>query len=193
MTCREFWNQMPELEFGPEQPEHARQCPACAALLESQKALAEGLQRLAADNRKIAAPAGLEARLTAAFRNHSGAAGSRAPARGWWAWIPAAAAVAALTFLILWWYPTRLPSRGTEQAVAPVVSETLAADSGFIPLPYAEEASVSDDGDLVDVELSRATLVAWGVALPDGDPREAVEAEVLLDAGGAPQAVRLVQ
>ena len=81
MTCREFWRRMPELETGPEESEHTRQCAACAALLERQQALAASLRRLAMDGRTVEAPARLEASLRAAFREHSGLVGAPFPAR----------------------------------------------------------------------------------------------------------------
>ena len=47
MNCQEFWDAMPELEGGPdrEAPPHVRECHACAALLDNQRALAAEIGR----------------------------------------------------------------------------------------------------------------------------------------------------
>jgi hypothetical protein len=46
---------------------------------------------------------------------------------------------------------------------------------------------------LIRVEMPRSALIAMGVPLTDGDAAEPVEAELMLGAGGAPEAVRILQ
>jgi hypothetical protein len=191
MTCREFWDRMPELEAGGRPLEHASECAGCAALLERQRALAMGLRRVAGQRNDVEAPARVEERLLEAFRGH----GAPVPALATPAWprrsaqVSVAAAVMVLAVFLLW--------RRPPQPVAPVAGpETTAAadlDSDFIPLPYAGEAGSAEDAALIHVEMPRSALIALGIPVSDGDAAEPLEAEVLMGMGGAPQAVRVLQ
>ena len=197
MTCQEFWSRMPELESGQQQFDHVRQCVSCAALLERQRALSAGLRRMAAERHAVEAPAHLEAGLRATFHSPPGVPAT-SPSLHWWAqrglWVPAVAALLALAVFLVW--ERRPPPAGP---VPPVHIASLAGDaaaepdSGFIPLPYAEPTGTPDDDDRVQIEVPRATLIALGIPMPEGDAREAVEAELLLGAGGTLQAVRLLE
>jgi hypothetical protein len=191
MTCREFWSQMPELESEPGEFEHLRECSACQALLGRQRAVATGLRQIAANSKTLEAPARVERKLLAAFRNVSSEPVPE-PVSLWptrpWAWLPAVAAVLILAVLLVW----NLHPRGPGARFASLEADDASGwDTDFIPLPYAVGSAVSDDADLVHVQVSRSTLAAWGVPLAD-ESGDAIEAEVLLGAGGAPQAVRLL-
>ena len=191
MTCREFWVRMPELEAEGQPLEHARECAGCAALLERQRALAMGLRRVAGERNGLEAPARVEERLLEAFR------GNRVPAEvmathGWprrSAQISVAAAVMVLAVFLLW----RRPPQPIEPVAGTETTTAADLDSDFIPLPYAGEAGSAEDAALIRVEMPRSALIALGVPVADGDAGEPVEAEVLLGAGGAPQAVRVLQ
>jgi hypothetical protein len=198
MTCREFWDLMPELEGAGQPLEHASECPRCATLLQQQRALAMGLQRVASQRHNLEAPARLEERLLEAFRAKMTPplevfTPRTAPAtHGWLGWpaqVSFAAAVMVLAVFVLWRHP--------RQPVQPVAgSEAIASvdlDSDFIPLPYAGEAGSAEDANLIRVEMPRSALMALGVPVADGEAGEPVEAEVLLGMGGAPQAVRILQ
>ena len=192
MTCREFWDRMPELEGAGQLLQHARECLRCATLLEQQKDLAMGLRRVASQRHGLEAPARLEERLLEAFRGQMTAPVPTPATHGWLRWpaqVAFAAAVMVLAVLVLWRHP--------QQPVQPVASpEATAAadlDSDFIPLPYAGEAGPAEDGNLIRVEMPRSALMALGVPVVDGEAGEPVEAEVLLGMGGAPQAVRILQ
>jgi len=198
MTCQEFWSRMPELEPGQQQFGHARQCASCAALLERQRALRAGLQRMAAERHSVEAPAHLEAGLRAVFRSRA-ARPATSPIR-WraqhWSWVPAVAALLVIAvFLVRAPQPQTAGLAGPQPAqIASLAGDDAAeTDSGFIPLPYADTTGAPGDGDRVEVEMPRATLIALGIPLAEGDAREPVAAEVLLGAGGTPQAVRLLE
>lgn len=195
MTCAEFWSVMPELEAASQEWEHARECASCGRLLERQRALERGLQTLAHGEKGLQAPARLEDTLLAAFRSSHEAPTPRAVRRHWvpaWNWAPLAAAVAGLALFLAWNIPLREAPRTAVGAAAVDVADAAASDADFIPLPYAPDKLASEDGDRVQVQLSRSTLIAWGIPIADeaGGP---VEAELLLGAGGAPEAVRLLQ
>ena len=202
MTCQEFWNRMPELESGQQQFDHVRQCASCAALVERQKALSAGLRRLAAQRHSVEAPAHLEAGLRAMFRSPAGlvVTSPRWWVQRWWThqgfWVPAVAALLALAIFLVW---ERRPQRAGTPGTPPVhiaslgVDDAAEMDSGFIALPYADATGTPDDDDRVQIEVPRATLIALGIPIPEGYAGEAVDAEVLLGAGGTPQAVRLLE
>jgi hypothetical protein len=149
-----------------------------------QRTLAARLRQLAAAQKDMAAPPRVESALRAAFRQQ---AAQPALSPRLWRWAPALAAVLVLAVFLGW------QRRPLSQPVAPLeTAESMGNDSGFFPLASAEAVPSEDEADLVRVELPRSTLLAWGVPVTEGETGEAVEAEVLLGAGGAPQAVRLL-
>src|SRR5215467_11338926 len=196
MTCREFWSRMPELslpKLNLHAPDHLRECADCAAALERQQALAEGLRHLAEKRARLSAPPRLETELLQAFRSHAAVHVPHSSAHWWarpWSWAVAAGLVLGLVFA---WNLERQPGPTSAPEVASVESAaSTESDAGFIPLPYASETIASDEADLVHVRVARSTLIALGVPLTEGAD-EAVEAEVLLGVGGTPQAVRILQ
>ncbi len=196
MTCDEFWKEMPELAGAEDAPGHASECPACAALLERHRSIAEGLAQIAKNSVALQASAGLESRLVEAFRNR---ASSRPPAP-WRYWMPwaAAAAAALLVVLSLAWIRGRQPQRAEQVSsnVQVAAADFAAEDSGFVPLPYgAADLAASDpgdDADLVRVEVPRSALVALGVPVPVDTPAR-VEAVVALGPDGMLQGIRVLQ
>jgi len=195
MTCREFWSRMPELDSGERQCDHLRECKECAREMERQRVLAVGLRHLARKGSTLDAPPRVETGLLAAFRNYYAGISAPVAADRWWShvwtWVPIAAACLLLAgFLIRGLGPRPTPVPPIQ--FASVESEDAdGSDAGFIPLPYATETPSGEEADLVHVRVSRSTLLGLGVPLSDG-PGDAVEAEVLLGAGGAPQAVRVL-
>lgn len=83
---------------------HMEECEACACLLETERALTNGLRSLAASMEGCAAPASLEASLLAKFRERTQAATQVSPvvvempqrATRWHRWYPHAVAAAVL-------------------------------------------------------------------------------------------------
>jgi hypothetical protein len=119
---------------------------------------------------------------------------AKSPSFHWW--VPAVAALLALAVFLVW---ERRPQSAGRSGAPPVYIASVTGDdaaemdSGFIALPYADATGAPDDGDRVQIEVPRATLIALGIPMPEGEAGEAVEAEVSLGAGGAPQAVRLLE
>jgi len=199
MTCREFWNGMPELEATPEALEHGRQCASCAARLEGQSDLAAGLKRLTLDRQQ--APPWVEARLLEAFREQAGraprvlpfpqAALSR-PIR-WVAWVTAVAAMIALgVFLVR----SRQPEPIHTLVAGTVIAEPAAddsAESDFMPVPYSVQSVPVEEADLVRVEVPRSALIALGLPVAADASAGNVEAVVALSTDGVVQGVRILQ
>ena len=209
MNCQEFWKTMPELARNQDHWEHLRDCPACARWWERQRGLAAGLRAVAAEWIHVEAPARVEARLVAAFRDHSGLGHSRPsrayPPRMWLpvvTWFAAAAAVVALALVLVsnrQPQPVRrnLPS-GFESALVQAPVELVTGDDSpfnnqdFIPLPNAERISPNEDVNLVRVEVPRSAMIALGYDVSADRASEPVEAEVVLGADGLARAVRFL-
>jgi hypothetical protein len=209
MNCQEFWKTMPETGRKPDHLAHLRDCPACARRWEQQRGLAAGLRAVAAEWSHVEAPARVEARLIAAFRDNSGAglSGSAmtSPPRMWFpvvTWFAAAAAVVALALALVSNHQPRPAHRvlpgGFESASARVPVELETGDDSpynnedFIPLPNAERISPNEDVNLVRVEVPRSTMIALGYDVSAERSSEPVEAEVVLGADGLARAVRFV-
>jgi hypothetical protein len=185
---------MPELESGTQHFSHTSECTACAALLEQQRTLAVGLQRLAEGSKAMSAPPRLEARLVAAYRakKEPRPISKRRPTL-LRLWSPAIAAAIALVFLVGWSLRPKATQIALPVTTQPAeVAEVVSSDSDFVALPHADVENLTD-GDLVQVEMPRATLAALGVPLPDEGTTGKIRAEVVLGPGGVPQAVRLLE
>jgi hypothetical protein len=209
MNCQEFWKTMPELALNPDHLAHLRDCPACARGWDQQSALSAGLRRVAAESSHIQAPARVEARLAAAFRQHSGLGHSRPGiSRQPPVWIPlatwfsAAAALTVVALMLVNRQPQpahRPPLAAFESAMvlhAPVELEF--GDSpydteDFIPLPNAQGISPDEDVNVVRVELQRAAMIPLGYEVSADRASEPVEAEVVLGADGLARAVRFLE
>ena len=194
MTCREFWNTMPELEPETGQFPHAQECASCAALLERQRVLAASLHRAATGRHFVEAPSHLEAKVLDSFRArmavHSVLRERRARVMRW---IPAAAAVLLLASGLAWrWQQTPARTAG-EQVARFQWYDAGDPETDFIPLTNTDDSPVVNEADIVQVRVPRSALVALGLPLEEEDASELVQAEVLLGAGGTPTAVRLVQ
>ena len=194
MTCHEFWNQMPELAAESEQIEHVQECPSCAALLQRHRAITGGLHRLARESSSNQAPAKLELRLRAAFREQAGAG----PVPIWryrLAWGSAAALMAVAMFFTLGRQAHRNPMPNTSVSVQAAV-DLADVNSDFIALPFgvADSAAVNpaEDADLVRVEVPRSALIALGVPVAEGGSAS-VEAVVALGADGTLDGIQLLQ
>ena len=188
MTCQEFWKLMPELEASAEH-QHARECGSCAALLERQNALQQGLARLAQDFQTDQSPHQLETKLVQAFRQQHRGVVTRGRQRVPLAWGLAAAAVVGLVFVAS--LDRRSITRPQRSDTVAEVVETEEAED-FWPLPNASGGVSAEDADLITVEVPRSTLVAMGVPVADDGPGR-VEAVLALDGDGVVQGVRLLQ
>jgi hypothetical protein len=62
----------------------------------------------------------------------------------------------------------------------------------FIPLPYADDPAAVDEGAVVRVVLSRATLASFGLTEAPEMRDDSVSADLLVSEDGTPQAIRLV-
>jgi hypothetical protein len=195
MNCHEFQEQ----DCGA--LEHLDECSACAAQYAREQKLSAGLRALAAQSR-AEAPARVERRLVAAFRNEMGLASTQRRA-GWVpmvAWTAAVAATLLVGFVLL---EGRQPprthhvTRGTVELAAVDAAEAvdpMAAladgDGEFIPLPNAESLAPNEQVNLVRVEVPRASMIPLGYAVSEENAADVVEADVVLGADGVARAIR---
>ena len=214
MNCRQFRNLLPQLGdsetelVSQEAMAHLRSCPSCPPLLERQRTLRAGLRRLAAEQAPVTAPPKVEALLLDKFRAmaespRQATALPRPRPVSSLSPLPAGilfagALAAALATFLLWNHPPASRNAlSPETTISEAADNSAALDTDFIPLPYYGSGSLlpeaAADGDVVRVEMPRSTLVALGVAVPEGGDSEPVEAELLLGAGGMPQAVRVLE
>ncbi len=205
MNCKEFRETMPELELSGSagQGEHAGQCPACAALLEEQRRLAEGLRAARQEWRREEAPQRLESRLASAFRSHNGLVPQRA-AFGWAPVVTWAAAAAAIIVLAMFLVHARQPQPAQRRASNGVQLATrsmgdskaglnaMYGEAGFIRLPNAEEIEPNEDINYVRVEVPRSSMIPLGYAVKAERASDLVQAEVVLGADGLARAVRFL-
>jgi hypothetical protein len=216
MNCRQFRNLLAEFEepgfesarASAETMEHLGRCASCASLLKRDQALRAGLRQLAVRQGQWEAPARLETTLLREFRAQSDTSQQSPhvhPRRLAPNFAPlpvgilsAGALAAALAAFLLWSHPpTSRAVPSSDLVAASDVDDSTALESGFIPLPYFGDAGLlsgpAADADVVRVEMPRSTLVALGVPVADDGGAEAVQAELLLGAGGMPQAVRILE
>lgn len=206
MNCQEFWNRNPDVarHASARHLEHLRECPECAARLEGERALANGLRAWSAEMKKVQAPSSVEARLRAAFRSQNGL--PAAPAgRGRWmpvfTWSAAWAATLAAALFLVWARPQKHPAvnmQGAEVAVVEFQGEGTSGMSapdgdGFVALPDAPRLDTGEDVNLVRLEVPRSTLTSLGFPMVDDEASETVVADVKVGSDGLPRAVRFLE
>ncbi len=216
MNCRQFRNLVAELELPdleqaaapPSAVAHVRGCAACAGLLKQHGDLRASLCRMAVLQAECAAPDRVEQALLAELRDQARLPqrtlpNARRSGAGAFGPLPAGilsagALAAALAALLLWSHPpgSRTIPAPTAAAVSGV-DDAATVESDFTPLPYFRNSGIpagpDADADVVRVEVPRSTLVAWGVPGAEDETADAVQAELLLGAGGVPQAVRVLE
>jgi anti-sigma factor RsiW len=183
MSCGQYWDEAAGEE---ERARHLAGCEECAAAARLEATLRAHLRALAAGSRHEQAPARVEARLRAAFREQQRPVRVRFrwPVLGW-----TGAAAAVLVALLI----SRSGSV-TMAAEAPVsaIEEQLYADGGFVPVPNAPRIRAGEEVNLVQIEVAPTVIAALGIPLASGNEESRVVAEFALGGDGLPRAVRLL-
>ena len=193
MNCQEFWNAMPEFEPNAEHS-HLAGCPVCQARWNHRREIEAGLRAVAADCRKLEAPARVEARLLKAFRAQSGIPERRAQRR----WIPALTWAAAFaTMLALGFFLMQQREPEAARSMAPHGTERASLEmpndmEGFIPLPNTEAVQANEEMGVVHVEVPRSAMLAVGLEVSADRAGEMVQADVMLGSDGVARAVRFL-
>jgi len=202
MNCQEFWDSIPEAGnvSGEAQLTHLENCGGCRTHLEAQRGLLRGMKNLAAESRRLGAPARVEARLLAAYRGHTGT--MERPRRSWipvLTWAAAAVVLAAIGLFLMSGRPPAEPAQRNaphrmELATAQPSVVTLASYQGeFVPLPNADEIAPDEEVNLVRLELPRTAILALGLPVASDGLPDSVQADFVLGADGRPRAVRFVE
>jgi hypothetical protein len=214
MTCSQFEEilndldraGMPEGALRESALAHAESCSPCARLLTETESLDFGLQAIGAQEADRHAPAHVEAALLRAFRQEKQA--SSPPKVRWQFAVLATAATLLLALGISmrghWGIGSGSPtanvthpdtSQQTEAATVPAVSADAALSeygTGFVALPYADDAANMEGAAVVRVALSRSALASLGVPVADATDTNEIPADLIVSVDGTPQAIRLV-
>jgi len=181
---------------------HAKSCSRCAQLLTETEALNLALRALGAQEADQPALPRLEAALVQEFRSEKAAAAARRVR-----WQVAALGIAAAALLafglsmhhrpvkpgIVAEQPSASSQPGPAAGAADQSEPSEAEDwSDFTPLPYGADPVGAEEGAVVRVELSRASLASLGVSLTAMESEEPVLADLVVSEDGTPQAIRLV-
>jgi len=65
-------------------------------------------------------------------------------------------------------------------------------ERAFMALPYADDPDLLEGGAIVRMNLSRAALASFGLPVSELGDAEQIPADVVVNADGTPEAVRLV-
>ena len=198
---------------------HVETCESCAARLERERRVSEGLRALAEATASAAPSAELEARLMAACA-------AQKPAVVQPHWLAFAAAAAAIVVAVVWWRSSPMtparppiepiarsipavdrPAEGSRPTEVPAAAGTTADrrprgsrastprtttnDGAFITLPAAIGMPDFESGVIVRLELPLAALPAYGFEFVPGS-KTPVEADLLIGQDGQARAIRLV-
>lgn len=183
---------------------HAESCSSCARLLTEAESLNFGLQALAEQEADRHAPARVEATLLRTFR-----AEKQALLRPRVRWELAALATAAVLLLALgfslrnhWSTSTNSSAAnvattggsGQLKAAGPDATDAVASQygTGFVALPYADDAPNMDGATMVRVALSPSALATLGVPVDDATDTNEIPADLIVSVDGTPQAIRLI-
>jgi len=170
-----------------------------------QRELAGGLRTIAGYMDGIQAPARVEARLLAAFREQSGIAG-RGKTRPRWVpaltWAAALAAMIAIGALVVRERPPEAARPSSARSVELAMIETMpttpgametAAEEGFLPLPGAAQLAPEEDVNMVRIELPRSAMMQVGIEVSPERASETVRADVMVGSDGVARAVRFFE
>lgn len=160
---------------------HAAACPACADLLQRERALTEDLRSLGRIVRTVEAPPHVEQAVMAGFHAHTKRRREVVLAR----WLTVAATLALITSAAL------ILLRPAPKHVAAAPQQRQVEDfRGFMAVPYRTQPI--ERGYVVRVQIPRSALISLGMPVSAGQP-EVVQADLLLAEDGLAQAVRLVR
>jgi len=192
MTCRTVAPYLVDLARGgvldadrrAEVDRHLRECRACTARLEDERALSAALGRLAQEIEVPALDPESERALLASFDRARAQAHPRARV-----WRPlAAAAVFALATTIAWTIVHRLAGTPAPIVSAPPVAVLPATE--FVPWPGASSLPTFESGQLMRMDLPASVVLSLGL-VPPASQTGVVRADVLVGQDGYARAVRL--
>ena len=196
MTCDVFESSIVELARGVRLPlateavvkSHLQICDGCAARLQSERELTNGIREIAQQAAHLKPAADLEDRLLEAFaRMHDPAA------KGWnvsRTWLAAAAALLVAAGAGVWTAATL--ERANLRTVAdesPAAREFL---DGFVVLPVAAGLPPLESGVIVRVQVPVSALPKYGVEVVSDTSKGEIQADLLVGQDGQPRAIRFV-
>jgi len=177
---------------------HARQCLRCATRLDDERTVTAALGALASRTAAAEAPARVEWALRRALRESTtdvvGGSGRRA---GLFHAVELALLASAAILAVVVVVPRgTVPRAGSDRPPGPAAAPATTAaakayESAFVSLSYGGDLRELDSLQVVQVELPRTALAAFG--WPAGDPQAGpVTAEVIVGHDGVARAIRLL-
>jgi hypothetical protein len=178
---------------------HSRECFRCAARLDDERAVTGALRALAARTAAAEAPARVEWSLRRALREpQTGVEGGSGRRAGLFHAVEVALLASAAVLAAVAVVPRGTPPRAESgQVASPVAAPAppIAArgeEADFVSLSYGEDLRELDSLQVVQVELPRSSLAAFG--WPAGDPQTgSVTAELIVGHDGVARAIRLLE
>ena len=195
---------------------HAESCSSCGHLLTEAEALDFGLRTMAMPSDRTKTPLRVEATLLNEFRKRHGHVGREAQQTAWYAAVIGVAAVAMLVVGVMRVRISVMPDKPSRETpfIAPnvagsgssitsgvnaspdndVLNGMASSDegTGFVRLPYADDAASLEGGAVIRVTMPRSALASWGLPISSGAGTERIPAELVVSADGTPQAIRLI-
>jgi hypothetical protein len=195
--------------------DHACQCAQCGIRLSEAQEVSASLSTLAGADAGEQAPARIEVILLSYVREQKRSRRVRRRER----WLAAAAAIVAAAAIGVWSRQHLLPARHNPPArvelappaklrqadgikpIAPprvrsrmkatIGQASSALESGFILLPYGQDAPSLSGAQIVRVAVTPAALASMGVPVPDPSVETYFEADVIVGDDGVARAIRL--
>jgi anti-sigma factor RsiW len=170
---------------------HVQFCAQCAASLERERALSDGLRALASSAMAQPSPE-IETALQRAFAEHHAerSFAFRVVRRHW---LRAAAIVIAVAGAVVWWRTSAAPSMAVDpKSAQPAAQPKMIFAEGFVPLPVAAGLPDFESGEIVRVEIPVASLPTYGIEIVPDARRAPVQADLLVGQDGQARAIRLV-
>ena len=206
MTCEDFDLLAVDLARGEqleravreESLSHSRECFRCAARLDDEGAVTAALRALAGRTATAEAPARVEWSLRRALREpQTGVEGGSGRRAGLFHAVEVALLASAAVLAAVAVVPRGTPPRAESRVASPVAAPAppIAArgeEADFVSLSYGEDLRELDSLQVVQVELPRSSLAAFG--WPAGDPQGgSVTAELIVGHDGVARAIRLLE
>jgi len=178
---------------------HSRECLRCAARLDDERAVTAALGALAARTAAAEAPARVEWSLRRSLHeSKTGVEGGSGRRAGLFHAVEAALLASAAVLAVVAVVPRGTPHRAEPGRVAsPVAAPAPPTAAGgeeadFVSLSYGEDLRELDSLQVIQVELPRTSLAAFG--WPAGEPQAgSVTAEVIVGHDGVARAIRLLE
>ena len=162
---------------------------------ERESVLDERLDGLRAATESLAAPAHLQAALMATFKvHHAKSHAAKRRSEFITQWFAPGFALAASVGMSAWMVlvPMAQPMLDQPQVASVGVDAGISPEAPFIALQSLEQIAMEPQPRLIEADVPRMWLTAYGVSVNPESAGDAVRAEMLVSASGQPLAMRFL-